>query len=522
MKKLLTILTTVSLLTPTVNTIVSCSKEPKYIPDDDSNQTINDVETINKIKERVKKHFQAWWNAKSTIDITAYSDQVAKFEELVTSLKTNDGQVLVGTAISQYRFLDQLVTAFRVEFNNLNREIANEYSNFYLNTTPLALEANDIVFTLHHINFDNLAKLITVNNNSIMGITINFDIKYQVKFKDFEQDDKINWLVVICNDLEALSGIQKNLENYFLIFVDDLFEKQKYEIIDNLNRDFDTVNKNNTIWPIITQELTKRGVLFKTSPDWSYLSSTFGLVRTVGKSDSVLSWAGEGYDSQKLTVENFLKFYKRKYFTATLQDDYYVKANFASFYPGSFTIENLPFNNKNSWKKLKTPIKVLMPKDFIDERLNQFAETTMELWQYYQIETYNDKFVFKMTQNDFDSLAEKANDFQGPDNNSFASLLPFFRTVFKIFNDKLDPKIKSDTRVVNNSAAVVNINLAKSSKALIFQLLRKKHKDNYYNWLDVNFSYNSFAYSFFFKPNANETNTDKGDEFLQTIEFKVV
>lgn len=125
---------------------------------------------------RVSQHLKIWWAKKTTIDINNYPDQIAKFEELVTHLKTNDGEILTGDVISQWRFLDQLVTGFKIEFNNLNRDIANEYSNFYLQTVPLSTEPSNIAFTLSHINFDNLAKLITVNNNSIMRITINFKI----------------------------------------------------------------------------------------------------------------------------------------------------------------------------------------------------------------------------------------------------------------------------------------------------------------------------------------------------------
>ncbi|AOX43947.1 hypothetical protein S100390_v1c06100 [Spiroplasma sp. NBRC 100390] len=449
-----------------------------------------------------------------------YPDQVAKFKDLVTDVKTNNGKDLVGEAISEWRFLDQLVTAFKTEFDNLNRAISNEYSNFYLNTLPLSMETNDIRFNLEHINFDNLEKLITVNNLNIMGITINFNISYQIKFKDLEQPDKIDGLVVIANDLEALSGIQKNLENYFISFIDELLKKQKYEIIDSLNRDFNDMFSGNTIWPIIEKELNARKISFKNSPSWNYYFETFRLSKTVSKSDSVLSWAGEGYNAEKLTPENFLKFYKRKYFQVSSQEDYYVKANIESFKPSNLTIENLPFNNKHSFKKLKTSIKVLTAKDFVDQKLNEFAETTMNLWHYFQIETYNDKLVFKMNQNDFDNLVKATNSFSEK-NNSYANLVPVFRAVFKIFNDKLDKKITRDTKFLffNSSDKV---KLIKQDSSFAFQLFRKQHENGYYPYLDVNFSYNSFAYSFFFKPNDKETNTDKKDEFLQTIEFKVV
>ncbi|WP_338965875.1 MULTISPECIES: hypothetical protein [unclassified Spiroplasma] len=365
-----------------------------------------------------------------------------------------------------------------------------------------------------------MAKLITVNNNSIMGITINVKISYQIKFKDLEQRDSVDSLVVICNNIEALNGIQKNLENYFITFIDDIFKAENYQAIDKGNRGYNNIDSSNTIWPMITKDLTTRGILFKGNCSWSSFNSTFTLIKTVLRSDSVLTWAGEGYNVAKLTPEQFLQFYKKKYFTATTLSDYYVKGNIVSFTPNSFTIENLPFNNKGSSKTLKTPVKVLIEKEKVDQGLNQFAETTMKLWQYYQIETYNDKLVFKMNQDDFNDLIKTTNSFSEK-NSSYANLSPVFRTIFKIFNDKLDSKINRDTRI-SFARILDKVTLTKKAKSFTFQLFRKMDKNGYYSWLDINFSYNSFGYSFFFKPDSKETNTDKKDEFLQTIEFKVV
>lgn len=104
MKKLLTILTTVSLLKPTVNTIISLNSRSKHVPDDDSGQVTKDVEIMNKIMTKVLESFKAWWGKKAVIDINIYPDQITKFKELVIHLKTNDGEVLTGAAISRRGF----------------------------------------------------------------------------------------------------------------------------------------------------------------------------------------------------------------------------------------------------------------------------------------------------------------------------------------------------------------------------------------------------------------------------------
>ncbi|WP_425380576.1 hypothetical protein [Spiroplasma endosymbiont of Stenodema calcarata] len=524
MKKLLSIFTTVSLLTPTVNTIIICNKAHKYIPDDDSNNNGNDIEIMNNINARVKKHLNEWWNTKTKIDITEYPDQMEKFKELVTNLKHNDGTILIGKAINEWRFLDQLVTAFQTEFNNINREIKDEYSNYYHNTMPLSLEPNDISFTLHHINFDKLTKLLKVDDKTDnMGITINVNISYQVKFKSLEQRDKCSGLVVICNNLQALSGIQQNLENYFITFIDELFKKQQYEVIDE-KATLGFINTANfTIWPIIDKALKEKGILFNNAPVWdSYYEVTNVTPRGKHfyKTDSVLAWAGEGYDPEKLTVEKFLEFYKQEYFKLNINGDYYIKASVSSFVPRTFTIENLPFNYIYSSKELVAPIKVLIPKDILDEKLNKFTETTMRLWQYYQLETYNDKLVFKLTEDDFSNLLKVTSDFS-LENNSSATFYRIFDEIFRLFDAKVVSKDRT-TVLRYNRNLMSKVNLIKEKKSLLLKLFWKQDKDGVYARNQVNFMYYHFTYSFFFIPDKGKTNGGMKDEFLQTIEFKVV
>ncbi|WP_425380575.1 hypothetical protein [Spiroplasma endosymbiont of Stenodema calcarata] len=525
MKRILSLFTTVSLLTPTVNTIISCNKVLKYVSDDESNDIDNgnDIEILNNINARIKNYFQGWWETKATIDINKYPDQVEKFKESVANLKTKDSQVLTGAAIRQWRFLDQLYTAFEAEFDNLNHEIKNEYSNYYINAMPLSLEANDISFTLQNINFDNLAKLFLFNNDNIVGIKLSFNIRYEFKFKDLQQHDELNGLVVICNDLEVLSGIQNNLEKQFLLFVDDIFKKQNYEIVGTGNYDFNYANGYNSILPVITKALEEKELLYQNQFVLSWnnkIRAGFNFNRPLYKSGSVLAWAGERYDPQELTAEKFLKFYKQHYFNASVQKNYYIAANIDSFIPKTFTIENLPFKNNYEKKRLLTPIKVLLPKDFVDERLKQFAETTMRFWHDYQLETYDDKLVFKMNQTDYDMILKVTNSFS-PGKTSVANLGTVFKTIFKMFNKTVDSKI-----TVEHSPRVVfakrgKANLIKRTNSFILEYLHRRL--NYMDYGDntLNFSYNSFAYGLFINPNPDETNTNNPREFLQTFEFKV-
>ncbi|WP_425380560.1 hypothetical protein [Spiroplasma endosymbiont of Stenodema calcarata] len=469
--------------------------------DDESNDIDNgnDIEILNNINARIKNYFQGWWETKATIDINKYPDQVGKFKELVANLKTKDSQVLTGAAIRQWRFLDQLYTAFEAEFDNLNHEIKNEYSNYYINAMPLSLASNDISFTLQNINFDNLAKLFLFNNDNIVGIKLSFNIRYEFKFKDLQQHDELNGLVVICNDLEVLSGIQNNLEKQFLLFVDDIFKKQNYEIVGTGNYDFNYANGYNSILPVITKALEEKELLYQNQFVLSWnnkIRAGFNFNRPLYKSGSVLAWAGERYDPEKLTVEKFLEFYKQEYFKLNINGDYYIKASVSSFVPRTFTIENLPFNYIYSSKELVAPIKVLIPKDILDEKLNKFTETTMRLWQYYQLETYNDKLVFKLTEDDFSNLLKVTSDFS-LENNSSATFYRIFDEIFRLFDAKVVSKDRT-TVLRYNRNLMSKVNLIKEKKSLLLKLFWKQDKDGVYARNQVNFMYYHFTYSFFY------------------------
>nr|WP_233485653.1 hypothetical protein [Spiroplasma sp. ChiS] len=103
-----------------------------------------------------------------------YPEQISSFEELVAELKTkNDGLLtLTSTAISKYRFLHHLLVGFKAEFNNLNQDLQDRYSNYYVDTMPLFLGENDISFTLYNINFENIAKLLEDTPQAVLGIRV--------------------------------------------------------------------------------------------------------------------------------------------------------------------------------------------------------------------------------------------------------------------------------------------------------------------------------------------------------------
>ncbi|WP_342256533.1 hypothetical protein [Spiroplasma endosymbiont of Poecilobothrus nobilitatus] len=200
--------------------------QPKHDCEVDDDLDVNqDLDILNHIKKEVNQALNAWWQTKATIDINDYPDQVSFFTELVDELKKeNDSLTLTGKEISSYRVLKKLFVGFKAEFDNLNQSLRDRYSNYYVDTIPLFLMEDDISFTLYNINFYNIAKLLEVTSEVVLGITVRVDIYYEVRFKGLQARDNIETIVVITNDLDALSNIQDKLEAYFIKFIDEIFK----------------------------------------------------------------------------------------------------------------------------------------------------------------------------------------------------------------------------------------------------------------------------------------------------------
>ncbi|GAA6238031.1 MAG: hypothetical protein SPLM_01540 [Spiroplasma phoeniceum] len=242
--------------------VASFTARGKHERDDkdelDHNQ---DLGILNDIKKEVKKTFAAWWNTKATIDINDYPDQIPFVAELVDELKKeNDGLTLTDERISKYRFLTQLLTGFKVEFANLNQSLRDRYSNYYVDTMPLFLDEDNILFTLYNINFDNIWRLLKDTPQEVLGITVQVNIDYEVRFKGLPARDKINALVVITNDLDVLSKLQDNIEKYFTMFVNKVLKDQKFQI--RVRKYSYEWHPSKIIWLIVRETLKNENILF--------------------------------------------------------------------------------------------------------------------------------------------------------------------------------------------------------------------------------------------------------------------
>ncbi|WP_101519272.1 hypothetical protein [Spiroplasma melliferum] len=490
--------------------VVSCTVRAKHEPDDNDELEHNqDLEILNQIKKEAKQTLSTWWQTKTMIDIIKdYPDQISLFEELVAELKTkNDGLLtLTSTAISKYRFLNQLLVGFKAEFNNLNQHLQDRYSNYYVDTMPLFLGENDISFDLYNINFDKIAKLLADTPQAVLGITVQVNIPYEVRFKGIPSQDNIQGLITTTNDSEVLNNIQDKIENYFVNFLDTIFKAKNYRIISeqfNMNKDI--------VWPIIEKELNDRNISFKHHIKFVIpgIESALNYYTNISMPtvQTVLNWAGEGYDPEQLTWQNFLSFYKKQIidnWNIQVEDGYYILKELKWFIPQNFMIENLPFKNNLFKINLKEKSYFTILKTQFDQQLEEFAKVTMGLWHYYQLETYkNFNLVFKLKQNVFNNLLSYI------DKNKYVRYIDIFDFLLSTYQSSLQ-----NSKHLKWGAGYLKIspiNFIKNQKSLIIEIKNDEKNDN------SSFIFGCFglAYSFWRSVSVLENTGQK-------IEFKVI
>lgn len=497
-----------------------------------------DIRTFYEIRMLVFKKIRNWWNNKLLIDSNNYFYNNSQINDFYKILNLNNRYVFDDEKeINKWNFLKQLIDDFKKEINNINKEIIDIYSNFYNNQEkelPISLLDNDIEIIINKTNFNNISKLFTINNKekNINAFEINLNINYSIKFKEFDQIFESTAFIAVTDNINILNNIQKNVELWFINFVQNLFSNNNNRIIDTSESNFNNINSN-TIWQIIKKELNKRNIITNHQPYFSDFFNTLNLWSKFNKYNSILSLTNEGYQSNKLTTNNFLNFYKNINSNIIDKSNYYLKANIRYFIANNFTIENLPFNEKyDGWKMLNKPIEILVPKEKFDRQLLQFSEKVIDFWNYYKLETYNNKIIFNMNKEEFDFLSEKINLFKSDDSINIKLFL-IFEIIFNFFNNKSDEekifKLKifdSITEYLKNkqNPPKFKMEIINNDKEIIIKLFRNRLHDgdfpNYY----INFSYNDFAYSFFINPDNNEANNINIDNYLyfQTIEFKII
>ncbi|WP_425379977.1 hypothetical protein [Spiroplasma endosymbiont of Stenodema calcarata] len=228
MKNLLSLLGTFLLTTSGTITVMSCT--PKASKDnsdgqDEMNDSFRDIEIINKISQKVRENFENLSfkediernNAYMSVAYTRVSDKNKTYE---LDDKNKDDLAIK----------NEFLSTFRAVFDNVNREIKNEYSNYYINSDPISFKESDVKIDLTFIDIKQLITLSKLPDiGDLQAVGINFSVQYDVKFKDLVSPNKYYAGFNMASNLTKFNLVKGATLNYFKENIVDFF-KDKSQI----------------------------------------------------------------------------------------------------------------------------------------------------------------------------------------------------------------------------------------------------------------------------------------------------
>ncbi|ELL44636.1 hypothetical protein [Spiroplasma melliferum] len=230
MKKLLSLLGIGLLTTTGTTSVLACQKQRTDYSDskdddknngkdDNKDKENQDLETFNNIIRMAKTGFQDLLFKEvvlgNTSDLLKGYEWVSKKEPRIT---------LQGNNSEHQALINYFLAMFRDVYNIVNQQIINEYPNYYLNSDPLSFNDDDYVISLNFIDLKQMNESLDLKIEGIekvKAVRIDFNIKYDVKFKSLISTQECQTNFNMTNNVEIFS---KLYDGSFIYFQNNLLQ----------------------------------------------------------------------------------------------------------------------------------------------------------------------------------------------------------------------------------------------------------------------------------------------------------
>ncbi|WP_425380058.1 hypothetical protein [Spiroplasma endosymbiont of Stenodema calcarata] len=425
MKKLLALLGTSVLTLSGVSTIVSCRYEQ---PEDDSNTGIaKDAEILNKISQQTSKSFLEYARNKNTINSKEYQTTFDELYKMVN--KDNPNKELDEIDPKVISALEILKTSFMTIFNNVNWEIKNEYSNYYIDTNPIELFNDSLKYNLNYIDTEQLANISqNPNVKDIKAVRLDFSFNFKVNFKNLSTSS--NYLIeyVITDDpktmKDVLSGIVEKLSKVIVKFFIEqgTFQIDKTpgfkEIYDNFNVNYtegfssldniilaklkSVIAEDENLTELIANIKYNSSVSLLTLLTSAINNSTNGVGIVQEKTASYV-WTGMGYQPDKIIPENFVAFYRSLVNIFNTGNNNlnlaYFNVNLSKIQVAGFPLSGAVMNGGEALK-----VQVEITKDGLDKKLMEYGKLVTAFYKHFRLESNKNSGVFHLTEKAFNQI----------------------------------------------------------------------------------------------------------------------
>ncbi|AOX43690.1 hypothetical protein S100390_v1c03470 [Spiroplasma sp. NBRC 100390] len=425
MKKLLTLLGISALTTTGVGTIVGCHQYSQ-LEEDPNIGIAKDAEILNKISQRASNGFLDYIRTKNIIDSTEYQTQFDNLYTMVDKDKQNVPIMLTDLKVEPA--LSILSTGFMASFNNINNAIINDYSNYYINTTPLAIVPNSLTYHLNFIDVEQLAVISDPTIKNVHAVRLDFNFKFEVHFKTLVSFSEYSMQYIITDNPTVMKKVLAGFISKISKVVVAFFNKEGTFQIDK-NNDFKSVYDNfnvnytsnftdldNIIFTKLKKVLTE-DVNLKTFSDNIKYNSAIPLLtlltsavndktngQVVVRSETAsYNWAGENYQVSQITPEHFVKFYRSFINVFNTGGN---NLNLATFNInlGKIIVAGLPLSGAVVSDEHPLKVQVEITEEGLTNKLMQFGNLITAFFKHFQIESNKNSGVFYLNQATFDKF----------------------------------------------------------------------------------------------------------------------
>ncbi|WHQ36686.1 lipoprotein [Spiroplasma sp. SV19] len=413
MKKLLTILGALTITTVGTVNIVSCTVRPNDNSSDTNGSMQNDMAILTKIASKVSKNINDYANNGNLKDSNAYP-QLDSFYDLVSESQPS---IEISASSGDHKEgLSIIKNGLKVVFENVNQQIKDEYSNYYINTMPLSFEETRDKFVLNYINLTKVAEITGTDISNLKTVQLQYSFMLNLDYKKLNQKMPFTISFLISNDIEkigklvngTIAEVTKVLVSYFKDYMNIVIDK---------NNDFKSIYNNfqvNYVGDVkalddifvtklgqnIKDDSTislklKQGIAFDDTGNkrlMKVVSSTITAENSgqipknldLGNYQPAL-WAGEGVNPTGLTANNFVKAYRESLpvFNVDKENMMLAKLNVNLNY---ISIYGLPLSGILMINDQIYESNILISRQGLNNKLTNFGEIIVAFHKYYNID----------------------------------------------------------------------------------------------------------------------------------------
>ncbi|WP_253301600.1 lipoprotein [Spiroplasma endosymbiont of Phyllotreta cruciferae] len=221
MKKLLSILGTITLVGTVAPNVVACHNK-KLVTNESI--TAKDLQVFNEIQAKAGEKINQ--KIKNIPYIDSIKSNLSKIYSKVNKGDTDSYQLKLSNP-EDNKIVTYFINSFTKIFDNVNHDLQNEYSNYFVDEMPLTLDDEKNIVKVTFIDVENLRNKFPsdVNPEPFSAVLVDYKATLQLKFKQIYASFGITSIYNVTENVTALHALSDKAVSFLIENIKDYFIK---------------------------------------------------------------------------------------------------------------------------------------------------------------------------------------------------------------------------------------------------------------------------------------------------------